>query len=282
MPKDEATITRKQLVIDARAAALGGKWDAAIAINQQIIERSPRDAEAFNRIGRAYLEKSDYNASTDAYTHALKADKANIIARRNLQRLDLLRKSNAGAGTSAAVLPKTAVFIEEVGRTWVSELVSPLELESLALISPGEQLKLEIANGLLYVVTEAGVRLGQIDAKTAERVIQLMLNGNGYEVYALGISSRSLRVILREKYRDPRNGALVSFPRQISATRAYLRERDSLRARDESEFILHEDDDDVDDDASADSGDDDDGNDNDGDGFSDDALQIEEEDTGLN
>ncbi len=281
MPKEETQVTRKQLVIDARAAALAGNWVDAITINQQILERSPRDAEAYNRIGRAQLEQGNYAAATDAYTQALKADKANIIARRNLQRLDLLRKAPSSVHTSAAALPKTAVFIEEVGRTWVSELVAQLELESLALISPGEQLKLEVAAGVLYVSNSEGQRLGQIDAKTAERVIQLMQNGNQYEVYALGISSRSLRVILRETYRDPRNGNLVSFPRQISATRAYLRERDSLRARDESEFILLDDDDDIDDDTTLDSSEEEDNSDSDNDGFGEDTLQIDEEDTGI-
>jgi tetratricopeptide (TPR) repeat protein len=281
MAKDENQVTRKQLVIDARTAALAGNWTQAIEINQQIIDRSPRDAEAFNRIGRAQLELGNYSAATDAYTQALRADKANLIARRNLQRLDLLRKAPVGAGTSAAVLPKTSVFIEEVGRTWVSELVAPLELESLALISPGEQLTLEAVNGTLYVSTTEGKHLGEIDAKTAERVIQLMQNGNLYEVYALGISSRSLRVILRETYRDPRNGNLVSFPRQISATRAYLRERDSLRARDESEFILLDEDDDLDDDATLDTSDEEEGSDSDSDAFSDDTLQIEEDDAGI-
>jgi len=108
-----------------------------------------------------------------------------------------------------------------------------------------------------------------------------MANGNQYEVYALGISSRSLRVILREVYRDLRNGALVSFPRQVSATRAYLRERDSLRARDESEFILLDDDDDHDDDAQLDTSDDDDASDNESDSFMDDSLPIDDEDSGM-
>ena len=168
-----------------------------------------------------------------------------------------------------------------MGRTWVDELHNSLELEQLALISPGEQLLLEIVDGNLFVTTTEGQRLGEIDAKASERVIQLMRNGNLYEVYALGISSRSLRVILREVYRDLRNGSLVSFPRQVSATRAYQRERDSLRARDESEFILLDDDDDHDDDSRLDSNDEEDSSDNDSDGFMDDSIRIEEEDTGL-
>jgi len=273
--------TRKQIVEDARQAALAGDWTRAIQLNQQLLERTPRDAEAYNRIGRAHLEQGEYSEAIEAYTQALKIDKANIIARRNLQRLELLRKTAGDEHPTAASAPRTAVFIEEVGRTWVDQLVNPLDLERLALISPSEQLKLEVADGVLHVTTEDGERLGQVEEKTAERIIQLMQNGNLYEVYALGISSQSLRVILREVYRDPRNGNLVSFPRQVSATRAYLRERDSLRAKDESEFIMLDDDDDSDDDSTPDTSDDDDSNDNDGDSFIDDSLQIDEEDAGI-
>lgn len=281
MTNETKQATRKQLIEDARAAALAGNWADAIAINQSIIERTPRDAEAYNRMGRAYIEQQAYAEATDAYTQALKNDKANIIARRNLQRLEMLRKSGEETTPSRTSAPRSAVFIEEVGRTWVDELLNPLDLEQLALISPGEQLLMESAGGRLYITTMEGTRLGEIDSKTADRVILLMSNGNQYEVYALGISSRSLRVILRETYRDLRNGALVSFPRQVSATRAYLRERDSLRARDESEFILLEDDDDHDDDSHIDASDDDDSSDNDNDGFMDDSIQMEDDDSGM-
>jgi len=273
--------TRKQIAEDARQAALAGDWTGAIALNQQLLERSPRDAEAYNRIGRAHLEQGNYSEAIEAYTQALKIDKANIIARRNLQRLELLRKTAGDEHPTAATAPRTAVFIEEVGRTWVDELINPVDLERLALISPSEQLQLEATDGVLYVTTVDGERLGQVEEKTAERIVQLMQNGNQYEVYALGISSRSLRVILREVYRDPGNGNLVSFPRQVSATRAYLRERDSLRARDESEFIMLDDDDDTDDDSAADTSDEDDNADQDNDGFIDDSLQIDEEDSGI-
>jgi len=270
--------TRKQIAEDARQAALAGEWDRAIALNHLLLEKNPRDAEAYNRIGRAKLEQGAFGEAIDAYTHALKVDKANLIARRNLQRLELLRKGDSFERINS--VPRTAAFIEEVGRTWVDELIDPLDLEKLAIISPGEQLQLEIVDGVLVVISPNGARLGQVDNKTADRMIQLMQNGNLYEVFALGISGRSLRVILREVFRDPRNGNLVSFPRQVSATRAYLRERDSLRARDESEFILHEDDDDIDDDARADTSDDDDSS-HENDGFTDDPLQLEDEDSGL-
>lgn len=52
----------------------------AIALNHLLLEKNPRDAEAYNRIGRAKLEQGLQAEAIDAYTHALKVDKANLIA----------------------------------------------------------------------------------------------------------------------------------------------------------------------------------------------------------
>ena len=50
---DTKQTSRRQLIEDARLAAMEGRWDEALAINEQIIERTPRDAAAFNRLGKA-------------------------------------------------------------------------------------------------------------------------------------------------------------------------------------------------------------------------------------
>ena len=76
-------LTRRHLGEEARRAALEGNWEDAITLNQQIIDRFQKDAEAFNRLGRAYLSLGDLDEAKDAYTKALRADPANLIARRN-------------------------------------------------------------------------------------------------------------------------------------------------------------------------------------------------------
>ncbi len=281
---DQKSKTRRQLVEDARQAALDGQWERAIELNQQIVERFPRDAEAHNRIGRAMVEHQRYDAAADAYRAALRIDPANMIARRNLQRLDLLlRRPDARRGDEdggpTTVIPRPTVFIEEVGKTWVDELVNPVSLEALVDVPSGQRLDLEIEGQRLYVIDGDGWRLGEIEAKTAERVIELMSGGNRYEIYALGISTQSLRIILREVYRDPSLGTRVSFPRHIKNTRAYMRERDILRQRDEADFLLSEDDDDTgdEDDARVDAGEEIDPAEADADPFIEETVTVEEE-----
>jgi tetratricopeptide (TPR) repeat protein len=288
----EKAKTKRQLIDDARQAALDSQWSTAIDLNRQFIERFPRDAEAHNRLGRAFTEFKRYGAAYEEYTAALRIDPANMIARRNLQRLEHLRHlpdpvivdgagGEVGGEPRAASIPRMTVFIEEVGKTWIDELVNPINGEDLAKVLSGEQLELAIEDNRLVVLRRDGQRLGEVEARTAERVVELMREGNRYEAYALGLSATSLRVILREVYRNPSQAGKVSFPRQIKATRAYMRERDLLRTRDEADFLLLEDDELLEDEeeSAPDTGDDDDAAEPEAVSFIEEAVAADDEDS---
>jgi hypothetical protein len=202
-----------------------------------------------------------------------------------LQRLELMR--GPGGKLTAEVsrpgaMPRTSVFLEEVGRTWVDELVNPGETLTLTDISSGEQLVLSDEDGDLIVRRANGDLLGEIEPKTGRRVLDLMRQGNRYEIYALGMAGQTLRIILREVHRDPSLATTVSFPRQITS-RAYLRDRDLLRQRDESDFFLLDDDEDDDTEAAATETDDEDSGDADTDTepFVDSVAELEEDDSSI-
>lgn len=91
------TSSKCQLVADAIAAAAEGRWEDALKTNDTMLARFPHDAEALNRKGRALIELRQLNAARDAYTESLKADPANMIARRNLQRLEKLYNRPEGS-----------------------------------------------------------------------------------------------------------------------------------------------------------------------------------------
>ncbi|MGD9712749.1 MAG: tetratricopeptide repeat protein [Thermomicrobiales bacterium] len=240
-------MTKRQLGEVARRAAFDGNWEDAVELNLRIVAQSEKDPEAFNRLGRAYISLGQLDDAKEAYTKALRADAANLIARRNLQRLETLLGpgGNAAEVTRPGPMSRTSIFLEEVGRTWVDELVNPNEAILLADITPGEQLVLSEEDNRLVVRRASGARVGEIEPKTGQRVIDLIGRGNRYEIYALGMTGQTLRFILREIHRDPANSTTVSFPRQITS-RAYLRDRDLLRQRDESEFFLFDEDEDED------------------------------------
>jgi hypothetical protein len=240
--------TKRQLVQEALDASLLGRWEEAIALNDQIVERFPREAEAMNRKGRALIELRQLTAAREAYQDALKADPANMIARRNLQRLETLYNRPGGEPKEGEVsedtIPRANVFIEEIGKTWVDELANPADYGQLAELAPGSLLQMRQVNGRLVIFSRDDVRLGEIADGTAGRIIGMIEGGNKYEVYALGISGHSLRVILREVHRDPSQGTRLSFPRQASRTGQLMRERELLFQREEGDFSFGDDEDD--------------------------------------
>ncbi len=277
-------LTRRQLGDEARKAAFEGDWEQAITLNQQIIERFQKDADAYNRLGRAFIALGGLDDAKDAYSKSLRADPANLIARRNLQRLEILRGQGGrkfADVTRPGAMPRTSAFLEEVGKTWVDELVNPGELPVLADVSPGEELHLSDEEGRLVVRRSTGARVGEIEPKTGRRVQDLTDSGNRYEIFALGLSGQTLRTILREIHRDPSVATVVSFPRQITS-RAYLRDRDLLRQRDEADFFLFdEDEDEYDTEPVANEPDDDEASDSESEPFPTTVQSIEEEDSSL-
>lgn len=250
-------LTKKQMNKNALDASLESRWEDSLKINDEILERFPRDAEAFNRKGRALIELRQLSAARDAYSEALKADPANMIARRNLQRLEMLYNrpegQPEGVDTADTTIPHPSVFVEEIGKTWVDELINPADLGQLAEVSPGDKLQMKIEGNTLLVLSDDGVHLGELESRVANRVIRLMESGNQFEAYALGVSAQSLRIILRETYRNPDNGVVLTFPRQVRTTQDLMREREQLSLREESDFDFGEtaDDEDVEEDTEA-------------------------------
>jgi hypothetical protein len=239
--------TKRQLVEEARTVALTGDWERALELNTSFLERFPRDAQALNRKGRALLELGRLQEAWDAYSEALNSDPANMIARRNLQRLEMLAASDAsitraGEQTSS---PRGGVFIEETGKTWVDELTRAADDAVLATVSPGEQLNFEIKGSEVSVSSRDGRYLGELEQRIAQRLSDLVEAGITFEIYALGMSGHSLRFILRETWRDPSLVGKLGLPRQNRLTIELMRERELLSLREEADFSFGDEEDDL-------------------------------------
>ena len=250
--------TKKVLNLEALTASLEYRWDDAIALNDEILERFPRDAEALNRKGRAYMEQGKLAASREAYSDALKADPANMIARRNLQRLETIYQADGADETAAPRnmgIPRGAVFVEEIGKTWIDDLTHPVDNGILAQVAPGDMLKLVVEGERVFVKTMNDVQLGQVDQSVGSRMAQLMAIGHEFEAYALGQSMNSLRFIIQETVRAEDSIGKMTFPRQIPPHLDLLREREQLSLREEGDFLFGEEDDEDDIDLSDDADD---------------------------
>ena len=99
----------------AIALAMQGRWKEAVAANKSLVESFPNDVEAYNRLGRAFMELGEYSQAKEAYNRAMELDPYNTIAKKNLSRLSQLREGKAAPeGASHRVEPRN--FIEETGK----------------------------------------------------------------------------------------------------------------------------------------------------------------------
>jgi tetratricopeptide (TPR) repeat protein len=251
---EEKTKLKRYWSEQAVALALQGRWSDAVTANQNILALFPSDAEAYNRLGKAFTELGKYADARDSYNHTLQIDPGNGIAEKNLQRLEQLA-SMAPTETPVAVplmgdeYLAPALFIEEMGKTATTTLINPAGLLVLAKQSAGDPVRLRQVERRLVVENVRGERLGEIEPKLAQRLIGFINAGNRYAA-AISSLDMAVRVIIREMFQHPSQVGRVSFPAKggDSSFRSYI--KDSVL-----KYDLDEDDDDGDERESAPDGD---------------------------
>ena len=72
---------------EAITLANESRWDEAVFVNRLIVESSPYDIGAYNRLGKALSEMGRYSEARDSFQNALSISPYNSIAKKNLLRL---------------------------------------------------------------------------------------------------------------------------------------------------------------------------------------------------
>ena len=197
--------------------AMQNKWEEAADVNRQILEHFPDDVDTLNRLGKALMELGQYADSRDQYAKATKADPSNGIAAKNLVRLTKLAEEAAASPVS--VVPQAqrvdpSVFIEESGKTAVTDLVDRAPFHEIATLTAGDKLTIKVEGGIVRLIGPGDAVVGQLEPKLAQRVMRLVTAGNRYSAAITSIDEQHVRVIIREEYRDPSMRSRPSFPTQ--------------------------------------------------------------------
>jgi tetratricopeptide (TPR) repeat protein len=217
---------RRQTSKQAIALAMEGRWQESVDINKSIIQNFPNDADAYNRLGKAYMELGNYPNSREAYEKALKLDQFNTIAKKNLQRLTLLE--NAAPPASEGIVEKAAphLFIEEIGKAGVVNLYQLAGSETLVKMLAGDKVTLKQKDSSLAVFNARGEYLGLVPSRHGQRLLKLMEGGNKYTAAVVTSNDSAISIIIRETYRAPALSDQVSFPgRRLEEVQPYFTEK---------------------------------------------------------
>lgn len=212
---------RKEKAKEAIALAMENRWEEAVTTNRAIIELFSEDIEAQNRLGKAYFELGHYHEARAAFAQALQMSPSNVIAIKNLDRLNHLT-SNARSPKKARKLAPQH-FLGESGKTGITALEHLAGNEVLATIAAGDAVTLRIADRSLVVETSDGDYIGKLPTRLGMRLVKLIQGGNKYEAAITRLSAREVNVILREEYQHPDQRTVTSFPTHKDPLLAYAR-----------------------------------------------------------
>jgi len=208
--EDKARLRRKASQ-EAIALAMQSRWQEAVTINQSIIELFPTDIDAYNRLGRAYMELGEVAKAKDAYKRAIQHDPHNPIAQRNLQRLSLLPDKHVKVKEERREASPD-LFIGEMGKAGVVNLQELAPKQVLAKMAAGNQVHLKVKGKQLVVENESGDYLGLVEPPHGFRLAKLMEGGNKYAAAIVNIDNNNARVIIRETFQHPSQVGRLSFP----------------------------------------------------------------------
>lgn len=207
------TRLKRQLAEQAIAQATAAKWADAVETNRRLLEMGA-DAEAENRLAKAFWELGELAKAREHYQTALALDPMNRIAERNIDRLKILIQKAGDEKTVPATEGSKApvsIFVEETGKTGFAHLTDLADYRVLAQVNPGDYVELTPEKNRLIAISN-GVRIGIVEPRVAARLLKLIADGNKYAAGVTSLGNEDVRIIIREIFQDPRNYGKVSFP----------------------------------------------------------------------
>lgn len=200
---------------DAIAAALAQNWDKAVSINAEILKEEPENIDALNRIGFAYLQKGDTAKSKSSFDKVIKLDAYNPIARKNLTKIDAMKKGELKPGALTTISP--LLFLEEPGKTKIVECVNAAQTATLSTLTCGQTVDLKAKKHSIEIRDAAGTYIGALPDDVAFKLIKLLEAGNEYSAHIKSVGKTCVSLFIRETKRGKR----IHQPSFISTT-SYL------------------------------------------------------------
>lgn len=185
----ENTLAQKAI-----ACALAAKWDEALKINLQILEISPDDIEALNRLARCYSEAGNVSKALSTTQKVLKMDPLNPIAQRCLLKWKGVKHNKVRI--HEPTLPES--FLEESGRTRIVTLLNPGDSGVFANLDSGDEVHLSAYAHKVSVTDNDGKYIGRLPDDVAARLRTLLKKGVKYQVLIKSVDLHNVSIFIRE------------------------------------------------------------------------------------
>lgn len=185
-------------------AALSSDWEKAISTNLEILAQKQDDIEAMSRLAYAYLQSNKLDKAKKLYQSILSIDKYNIVAQKNLDKINSLPKSKNVNHSKTSSLLSPHLFIEEPGKTKTVTLTNIAPVSTLSKLYIGDTVLFHAKKHSIEIRDGSKTYLGALPDDIAFRLLRFLKGGNIYHVIVKNIAKNSLSVYIRELKRGKR------------------------------------------------------------------------------
>lgn len=198
-------------------AALKKNWDEAIRLNQQILDIDEENIDALLALSYAYMEQDDLKKAKKHYRHALKIDPANVIARNNIDKINILLKKGETQDKhdDDDIQLTTDTFINIKGKTRVVTLMNIGQADVLAKLKVGKRVILQAKKRRLEVRNKKGEYIGCLPDDVSKRLLFFLDAGSEYLVLVKSSTKNSVDIFIREESKGKKVQNYISFPDNI-------------------------------------------------------------------
>lgn len=208
----------ESLSVSAINAALEGRWEEALKLNNKIIKSEPENLDALNRVARAHFETGNLKQAQKYYSLALKVDPYNPIAQKNLKILKSFKKDGKYkvVNTNPSLNPpqikiSPSLFLQEPGKTKIVSLLKAAEPQKLSTLYCGMPVEIVTKNRGITILDSGGKYLGVLPDDLSYQIIRLIKGGNQYQAFIKAVRVNGLSVLIKEIYRSKKFKNQPSF-----------------------------------------------------------------------
>lgn len=219
--------TLSQFAIEA---ALTSNWGEAAKINSRILQIFKDNIEALNRLAFAQTCMGEVLKAQKIYKKVLELDPYNLIAKKNLEKIQKLENNHngkvQGGNNNGKVAPSqnlSSVFLYEPGKTKIINLLNLAPPAVLASLNCGDKLEVYPKKHSISITMQDGSYLGALPDDLSYRLLAYIAGGNKYEVYVKFATTKSLSVFIREIERSHK---FINQP-SFQENRKYEHEKDA-------------------------------------------------------
>jgi tetratricopeptide (TPR) repeat protein len=201
--------SKKDMIQKAINLATESKWPEAALMNQNIIEDFPWDLDAFNRLGKAFIEMGYKNKASGAFKCALVISSNSVIAKKNLDRLNKINDIKKQRDFRNGIVNKS--YIEESGKTTITKLVNVSRQLDFSNLLAGDLVHLVLSSKGIKINDQNENALGNLEPKIGSRLRRLVNGGNKYEANITSIDGKNISIIINEVFRSSSQANVPSF-----------------------------------------------------------------------